>query len=133
MAKKFVDAGLIEQQSVGHCSISAPSRCTTDWMQGYFTKGVVPPHPVGDLDDGKWVRCKPDQWPWHYGQAGSDAGGEEESAQIETHKHALRKVQEELARSKVWGSHDLDWVPRLHDLLAIQNSREHCSHRKETL
>jgi hypothetical protein len=55
MAQKFVDAGLIEQKSEGHCSLAAVSLCTTKKIQAYFLDGKVPPHPVTSdkgLSDG---------------------------------------------------------------------------------
>lgn len=69
MARKFVDAGLIEQQSEGHCSISTVSKCTIDKVRAYLIDGKVPPPPItGDkgkeLRDGKWERCERDEWPW---------------------------------------------------------------------
>ena len=63
MAEKFVDAGLIEQESEGHCSISAVSKCTINKVRAYFIAGLVPPPPVKggngrELVDGKWDRCE---------------------------------------------------------------------------
>jgi hypothetical protein len=65
MAKKFVDAGLIEQKSEGHCSISAASNCTVAKVRAYFSEGKVPPPPIQggkgrELKDGKWDRCEAD-------------------------------------------------------------------------
>jgi hypothetical protein len=68
MAQKFVDAGLIEQKSEGHCSLAAVSLCTTKKIQAYFLDGKVPPHPVTSdkgLSDGKWDKCDAESWPWH--------------------------------------------------------------------
>lgn len=70
MAKKFVNAGLIEQESEGHCSISAVSKCTIDKVRAYYKEGKVPSPPVPgkkgkELVDGKWERCEADEWPWH--------------------------------------------------------------------
>jgi hypothetical protein len=128
MAKKFVDAGLIEQHSEGHCSLAAPSRCTNDWIQGYFKAGIVPPHPVGGLKDGKWIECNAEYWPWHspYGQ-----GEKRFAADVERVK-ALDKVREELSKSKFFGTQGLEVIPSMQDLLALQNSRGHCSHREGT-
>lgn len=61
MAKKFNGAGLIEQQSEGHCSISCVSLCTITKLRAYFTEGIVPPPPTDD----EWVKCAADEWPWH--------------------------------------------------------------------
>lgn len=70
MARRFVDAGLIQQQSEGHCSLSAVSLCTIGKVKAYLRDGKVPPHPVWgmegrELEDGKWDRCEADEWPWH--------------------------------------------------------------------
>jgi hypothetical protein len=126
MAKKFVDAGLIEQHSEGHCSLAAPSRCTNDWIQGYFKAGIVPPHPVGDLGEGKWVECKAEWWPWHtpYSQ------GEKKFAADLERTNAMEKVQEELIKTKLFGTQGLEGIPSMHNLLALQNSGGHCSHRE---
>ena len=129
MAKKFVDAGLIEQNSEGHCSLAAASKCTNDWIQGYFKAGIVPPHPVGDLDDGKWITCKAEEWPWHSDMV-RGAPAEQKSAADVERITAMGKVQEELSKIRLWGTQGLDWVPNLQDLLALQESRSHCSQRK---
>ncbi len=130
MAKKFVDAGLIEQNSEGHCSFAAASRCTNDWIQGYFKAGIVPPHPVGDLEDGKWIECQAEMWPWHspYG-----TNGEKKWAADVERINALEKVQEELSKTKLWGTQGSEWIPNMQDLLALQNSRGHCSRREGSI
>lgn len=38
----FKGAGLVEQKSYGHCSISMPSLCTAKHVQRYFNDGVLP-------------------------------------------------------------------------------------------
>jgi pimeloyl-ACP methyl ester carboxylesterase len=42
MVKTFEDAGLIVQDSPGHCSISAFSACTVTWIRRYLRTGDVP-------------------------------------------------------------------------------------------
>jgi hypothetical protein len=69
MARKFVDAGLIEQKSEGHCSLSAASICTIQTIHDYFTAGKVPNPPEWgpagrEIEEGKWKRCERDEWPW---------------------------------------------------------------------
>jgi hypothetical protein len=75
MAQKFVNAGLIEQGSEGHCSIAAGSLCTIGKMRAYMREGKVPPPPKlgkdGDIRKGEWDRCEADEWPWH-GIRGAD-------------------------------------------------------------
>jgi hypothetical protein len=61
MARKFIGAGLVEQKSEGHCSISAVSLCTLKIVKDYFNKGKVPAPPKlgkdGELEGGEWIRC----------------------------------------------------------------------------
>jgi hypothetical protein len=120
MAKKFVDAGLIEQKSEGHCSIAAASKCTIGKIRAYFTEGKVPPPPVEggkgrELEDGKWDRCEADEWPFHPFQGLQyEVQGEDAMAEIES-INALKEVQEEFGKMKFWGSAGLDWV------LVVQN------------
>ena len=109
MAKKFADAGLIEQKSMGHCSLAAVSRCTIGKIRAYFTKGEVPPPPVEggkgrELVDGKWDRCEADEWPWHpyngefIAQEGTEAAAEAERMS------ALREMQETFRKMRHFGS-----------------------------
>ncbi|KAM3075462.1 hypothetical protein ACMFMG_007609 [Clarireedia jacksonii] len=69
MATKFVDAGLVEQKSVGHCSLAARSICTIRKIRAYFQEGKVPAAPVPgkgkNLLDGEWEKCEADETPWH--------------------------------------------------------------------
>ncbi|KAG9228384.1 TAP-like protein-domain-containing protein [Amylocarpus encephaloides] len=72
MARKFTDAGLIEQKSEGHCSLAAVSKCTISKVTQYFREGIVPSVP--DIEDGGWETCDADEWPFHpFGTAGRDA------------------------------------------------------------
>lgn len=52
MAKRFPGSAVLKQDADGHCSLSAPSKCTAKWIRKYFQEGVAPP------DD---VMCKPDR------------------------------------------------------------------------
>lgn len=66
MALKFAGAGLLEQEALGHCTISAVSRCTAKAIREYLTIGKLPPPPKG-VDDqyhGDWKRCDADEYPW---------------------------------------------------------------------
>ncbi len=132
MANRFVDAGLIEQDSEGHCSLAAASKCTNDWIQGYFKAGIVPPHPVGDLNDGKWTTCKAEEWPWHSDRA-KVMPAEQKSAADVGRITAMEKVQEEFNKVKLWGTQGLDLIPNLHDMVMLQKSRGHCSQREGTI
>ncbi|KAH9439388.1 hypothetical protein MCOR02_002945 [Pyricularia oryzae] len=72
MSRRFVDAGFLEQQSEGHCSVASVSLCTMCKIKAYLNDGVVPPPPKfsGDGDviqatpKGDWDRCRPDEYPW---------------------------------------------------------------------
>ncbi|KAH8896564.1 alpha/beta-hydrolase [Thozetella sp. PMI_491] len=67
MALQFKDAGLIEQQSSGHCTLSAPSVCTALAVVDYIRHGKVPPPPKVDGDDilgGTWTTCSADAHPF---------------------------------------------------------------------
>lgn len=68
MAQKFVGAGLIEQQSEGHCSMSAVSLCSLQKIIDYFLHGKVPSVPEwgpdGGLEGGKWEKCATNQHPF---------------------------------------------------------------------
>jgi len=43
MSKRFPGSTVLEQNSEGHCSISAPSLCTAKYVRRYFETGEVPP------------------------------------------------------------------------------------------
>jgi hypothetical protein len=61
MALKFKDAGLVEQQSAGHCTLSSYSPCTFQVVRNYILDGIVPPPPVVQGDDylgGEWKTCE---------------------------------------------------------------------------
>jgi hypothetical protein len=65
MALKFKNAGFIEQESEGHCSISSVSMCTIKKIRAYFREGKVPAPPVlADKDGDGWEKCKRDEEPW---------------------------------------------------------------------
>jgi hypothetical protein len=68
MAGKFVGAGLIEQKSEGHCSLSTVSLCTLNKVADYFLNGTVPAVPKwgpdGGLEGGGWDTCERNQHPF---------------------------------------------------------------------
>jgi hypothetical protein len=69
MARKFVDAGLVEQHGAGHCSLAAASLCTLMKIRAYLHEGKVPAPPEWgpkgrEIEDGKWEKCARDDWPW---------------------------------------------------------------------
>lgn len=67
----FAGAGLLVQESEGHCSISAPSACSAARIGRYFTDGLV---------DGFTAVCGVDATPWSAGAfavPGGESGDEE--------------------------------------------------------
>ncbi|TVY93057.1 Tripeptidyl aminopeptidase [Lachnellula willkommii] len=121
MAQKFVDAGLVEQKSEGHCSLAAVSSCTTKKIKAYFREGKVPPHPVKSdkgLFDGKWEKCEAESWPWHpYDPEVSIADkGEGGMAEVKMMK-AVEGMQREFAKQvKPWKSAGALSIERLLEL-----------------
>ena len=106
MAKKFVDAGLIEQHSEGHCSIAAVSKCTITKIRAYFLEGKVPPAPVEGKDfiDGKWDKCDADEWPFHrYDSDEYLARGNEQTKEDADMLTTVKKMQSALQEITLWG------------------------------
>jgi hypothetical protein len=111
MARRFKDAGLMEQLSEGHCTISSASRCTARVVREYFVNGKVPPPPTekddgddgnGNAGEGRWVKCGADELPWGLrgdsGEEGSlDAEGDGEVME------GLREMQRVLGEVQRWG------------------------------
>lgn len=51
MAKGFTNGVALIQNSGGHCSISAPSKCTENYVRRYFQTGELPaPNTVCEVD-----------------------------------------------------------------------------------
>ena len=130
MARKFVNAGLIEQLSEGHCSISGRSLCTMMKIRQYLSEGKVPPVPEWGPDgkevaDGKWERCKADAQPWMASGLGSknprprfsnDPHAEADEVVVTEEVRMLeawRNVNKVASQMKFWGMKDmgiqLDW------------------------
>lgn len=109
MARKFVDAGLIEQHSMGHCSVAAVSKCTIGKLRAYLKDGKVPPHPVKggkgrELADGKWTKCDADEYPFHpfEGNITAAALSVEAAMEIES-MSAMKEVRNVFTKIKAWG------------------------------
>jgi len=69
MARKFVDAGLVEQHGGGHCTLAAASFCTLMKVRAYLNEGKVPAHPEWgpkgkEIEEGNWEKCARDDYPW---------------------------------------------------------------------
>lgn len=106
MAKKFVDAGLIEQHSEGHCSLAAVSNCTITKIRDYISKGKVPPVPVEGkhLIDGKWDKCDADEWPFHpYESSAYLAMGGTRTKEEANMLDAAKEMQGALQSISLWG------------------------------
>lgn len=103
MALKFKGAGLLEQESQGHCTISAASRCTAKIVEEYVASGKVPPPPAGvDAEyNGEWTRCGADQVPW--GLRGADSSSPETAEENAVSK-AWQHVQRTMGRMQRWGA-----------------------------
>lgn len=74
MARKFVDAGLVEQHGAGHCSLAAASFCTLMKIRAYLNEGKVPAPPQWgpkgkEIEEGKWEKCPMDNYPWKDGMS----------------------------------------------------------------
>jgi hypothetical protein len=121
MARKFVDAGLVEQHGGGHCSLAAASLCTLKRIRAYLAEGKVPAPPEWgpkgkEIAEGKWERCERDDWPWKHRMAawkakeplGKDASEEERMMRAWSF---IRDVS--VTHLKFWGLRDepmeIDW------------------------
>ncbi len=102
MARKFVDAGLVEQHGAGHCSLAAASFCTLMKIRAYLREGEVPPPPEWgpegrELEGGKWDRCARDEWPWKSGMAAWKPRGAFEDEEVEDYAPEEERVM------RAWG------------------------------
>ncbi|KAI0490676.1 Alpha/Beta hydrolase protein [Xylaria cf. heliscus] len=78
MTRKFANASIVEQDGIGHCSLSCVSSCTIAHLRAYLNDGIVPPPPKFKSDssnDGQWPTCRCFDKPW----ASSSYLAEEES------------------------------------------------------
>lgn len=67
MTRKFANASIVEQDALGHCTLSCVSGCTIAHLRAYLNDGVVPPPPKFKSDssnEGQWPTCKCSQRPW---------------------------------------------------------------------
>ncbi|KAI0145205.1 Alpha/Beta hydrolase protein [Xylariaceae sp. FL1272] len=70
VTKKFANASIVEQDGIGHCTLSCVSSCTLEHLRAYINRGVVPPAPVFDDEDGykgEWPKCTCREKPWGLG------------------------------------------------------------------
>lgn len=109
MAQKFVDAGLVEQESAGHCSLAAVSSCTLKKVRAYFNEGKVPPAPVtgdngSEISDGNWDKCKPNEWPWKQFTPSLDFTLDDvEEAEMMDRLKSWKEIQEQSMDWLFWG------------------------------
>ncbi|KAI1312808.1 Alpha/Beta hydrolase protein [Xylaria venustula] len=67
MTRKFANASIVEQDGLGHCSLSCVSGCMIAHIRAYFNEGIVPPPPKFKSDsssDGEWPTCQCFDKPW---------------------------------------------------------------------
>jgi len=67
MTRKFANASIVEQDAIGHCSLSCVSSCTIAYIRAYINEGVVPPPPKFKSDsgnEGAWPTCGCSEEPW---------------------------------------------------------------------
>jgi hypothetical protein len=102
MALKFKGAGLLEQKSQGHCTISTVSRCTGKIVREYVHSGKVPPPPTGvDAEfKGEWTQCGVDEIPW--GRRAAKMSDFETAEEKET-AEAWQHVQRVMGSMQRWG------------------------------
>ncbi|KXG48153.1 uncharacterized protein PGRI_020230 [Penicillium griseofulvum] len=55
MAERFSGSAVLEQESAGHCTYSADSKCTAENIRRYFHTGILP---------GEGTRCDADKMPF---------------------------------------------------------------------
>jgi hypothetical protein len=74
MAGKFKDAGLLEVETEGHCSLATVSICTIIAIRNYLDRGITPAPP----SNGVWDKCPADERPWKpftaYAEDAEDGG-----------------------------------------------------------
>ncbi|AEO64702.1 uncharacterized protein THITE_2110995 [Thermothielavioides terrestris NRRL 8126] len=106
MALKFKGAGLLELQSLGHCTISSVSRCVVRKVREYVHAGKVPPPPTvrdGQLLTGDWTRCVADEVPWGAGNGTHAEGVVAETAEDREMVEGWREVQRVMGKMNRWG------------------------------
>ncbi|KAF2754931.1 alpha/beta-hydrolase [Pseudovirgaria hyperparasitica] len=99
MARKFVDAGLVELKTEGHCTLAAVSRCMTTKIRDYLSRGKVPSAP-GEFISHDWETCEADETPWKpyepmYGQEGTrNATTDREMWEMHKTMNSWKQLQE---------------------------------------
>lgn len=113
MARKFVDAGLVEQHGAGHCSLAAASFCTLMRVRAYLREGKVPGPPEWgpegkEIEEGKWEKCARDDWPWKNRMGlWKQAPLEEDASEEERVMRAWSYIRDVSATHlKFWGTRD---------------------------
>lgn len=87
-AKGFRGSVVLRQDSVGHTSLSMPSRCTAMTIREYFQEGSMPE--IGKVCAGDLVLFQP----WNETLVESSGGDKQEE---------LNDAPRELAKKALWG------------------------------
>lgn len=77
MSEGFEGAGVLHQDSEGHCTYASPSMCTGRALREYFQTGELPGKPGGLKEWDEWgghgLLCEPDRLPLDGYTKNSDA------------------------------------------------------------
>ncbi|XXH00665.1 Synaptic vesicle transporter SVOP [Hypoxylon texense] len=97
MTRKFSTASIVEQNAMGHCTLSCVSLCTIGHIRAYLDRGVLPPAPRFDSDDtGEWATCACDERPWRSlheaGEEISEGKTEEEVGAMTAYKDVRTRL-----------------------------------------
>lgn len=98
MALKFEDAGLFEQKSEGHCSLSTVSLCTIAKVRAYFQEGKVPSDGK-DVSKGEWDKCERNETPFKPFEKNDWI---QTMVSIEGGSRPLAHIEEEAERLEAW-------------------------------
>ncbi|TGJ86163.1 hypothetical protein E0Z10_g2612 [Xylaria hypoxylon] len=109
MTRKFANASIVEQDGIGHCSLSCVSGCTIAHLRAYLNEGIVPPPPKFTSDssnDGQWPTCQCFDKPW----TTSDYETEESLSRLSVNRSHTQAYEELRAQFSVFTlSQQLDY------------------------
>ncbi|KAI0541028.1 Alpha/Beta hydrolase protein [Xylaria digitata] len=94
MTRKFANASFVEQDGIGHCTVSCVSACTIAHLRAYLNEGIVPPPPKFSSDssnDGQWPTCQCFDKPW---MALDFEAEESESSGLSVNRSHMRAYEE---------------------------------------
>jgi len=81
----FRGSRVLKLDAFGHTSLCMPSRCTANYIRGFFQEGAMPE--VGTVCEGDLELFRP----WN-GSSTADSGGEEEEKELDEALMALAKI-----------------------------------------